>query len=451
MDPLSISMSCLTLISAVSAASSSVTDFIVNCRSARIDLEAIARELSDLEITLRIIQIDGADDGGDAANFPDDLQRNIANIVTNCTHIIGDLETLLQKYQDVGRLERSAQWALTGRKEAEKMRVSLAAHKGALNLVIDATALHMAKVIKADTAKISSSTSEIQAYTMQIAEQLTKQDEILEQIAWIRAIISQRPAARHGPSQTMDEASQTMVDGESQTMVDGESQTKVDGESQTMDRYLDSVSDYAGSVYGESVSDEVAEEMHRLSIDDPESTSSARDSLAASPAVSLFLDPPDSMTLVLGNTHHLVEPQPETHWQNRHLWSFYLKASGSQIIEEVVVDLHPTFDPQVIILKHDPFRVTRLGWGYFVIAIKVELKAGFIWQKTNSSTLKLEWELDFEGMGSSASNKYAFEECFNDRLRPFQHFVRLLPDLSGVVDKIQWVNTHPDEVGMKRY
>jgi len=389
MDPLSISMSCLTLISAVSAASRSVTGFIVNCRSARLDLEAIARELSDLEITLRIVQIDGAEEGGDAANFPDDLQRNIANIVTNCTHIIGDLETLLQKYQDVGRLERSAQWALTGRKEAERMRVSLAAHKGALNLVIDATALHMTKVIKADTAKISSSTSEIQAYTMQIAEQLTKQDEILEQIAWIRAIISQRPAARHGASQTTDEASQTMVNGESQTM----------------DRYLDSVSDYAGSVYGESVSDEVAEEMHRLSLDDPESASSARDSLAASPAEFLFPDPPDSMTLVLGNTHHLVGPQPGT--QNRHLWSFYLKASGDQIIEEVVVDLHPTFNPQVMTLKQDPFRVTRLGWGYFVIDVKVKLKAGFIWQKTNSSTLKLEWELDFEGMGSSASNRYA--------------------------------------------
>lgn len=140
MDPLSISLSCLTLISAVSAASRSVTDFIVNCRSARLDLEAIARELSDLKITLHILQKDGAKDGGDAANLPDDLQRNIADIMTNCTHVIGDLETILQKYQDVG-LERSAQWALTGRKEAEKMRASLAAHKAALNLVVEATTL----------------------------------------------------------------------------------------------------------------------------------------------------------------------------------------------------------------------------------------------------------------------------------------------------------------------
>jgi hypothetical protein len=268
----------------------------------------------------------------------------------------------------------------------------------------------MTRVIKADTAKISSSTAEIKAYTMQIAEQLAKQDEILEQIAWVRAIVTQRPAARDGASHlSMDEASQTMV---------GEA-------SQTMDRYLDSVSDYAGSVYGESVSDEVAEEMDRLSLHDPESASGARDSLAASPAVSLFPDPPDSMTLLLGNTHHLVGPRPGT--QNRHLWSFYLKASGGQIIEEVVVNLvrtriqpsqsalliaclktkHPTFNPQVITLKQDPFRVTRSGWGYFVIFIKVKLKAGFIWQKTNSSALELEWELDLRGMGSSMSNKYA--------------------------------------------
>ncbi|KAJ7757571.1 hypothetical protein B0H16DRAFT_1537093 [Mycena metata] len=259
----------------------------------------------------------------------------------------------------------------------------VAAHKGALNLVVEATTLPI-------RPKLSGSTAEIKVYTMQIVEQLAKQDEILKQIAWVRAIITQRPAAWDGASHgTMDEASQTMV---------GEA-------SQTMDRYLDSVSDYAGSVYGESVSNEVAEEMDRLSLDDPESASGARDSLAASPAVSLFPDPPDSMTLLLGNTHHLVGPQPGT--RNRHLWSFYLKASGAQIIEEVVVDLHPTFNPQVITLKQDPFRVTRLGWGYFVILIKVKLKAGFIWQKTNRSALELEWELDLKGMGSSMSNKYA--------------------------------------------
>ena|ERR1700761_4545362 len=38
-----------------------------------------------------------------------------------------------------------------------------------------------------------------------------------------------------------------------------------------------------------------------------------------------------------------------------------------------------------------------------------------------------------------------FEEYFNDWLRPFEHYVPILPDLSDLAEKIQWANAHPDE------
>jgi len=127
---------------------------------------------------------------------------------------------------------------------------------------------------------------------MKIVEQLAKQDEILEQIEWVRAIVSQKS-----------------VSGEKTTLV--------------MDEYLDNVTDYAGFICGDSVSEEVAEEMRHLSLDGSSTTIRSFDP-------SEWEETPDSMTLVVGNTHRLVEPEPGT--RNKHLWTFFLRASGLEII-----------------------------------------------------------------------------------------------------------------------
>ncbi|KAF8812033.1 hypothetical protein BYT27DRAFT_7183189 [Phlegmacium glaucopus] len=56
MDPLSLTTSCLALLSAVSTATQFVTDFVVSYREARNDIAAVSRELSDLDITLHILK-----------------------------------------------------------------------------------------------------------------------------------------------------------------------------------------------------------------------------------------------------------------------------------------------------------------------------------------------------------------------------------------------------------
>ncbi|KAJ6553694.1 hypothetical protein DFH09DRAFT_1495217, partial [Mycena vulgaris] len=38
-----------------------------------------------------------------------------------------------------------------------------------------------------------------------------------------------------------------------------------------------------------------------------------------------------------------------------------------------------------------------------------------------------------------------FEEYFNDWLRPYEHYVPVLADLSDLVEKIEWANAHPEE------
>lgn len=38
-----------------------------------------------------------------------------------------------------------------------------------------------------------------------------------------------------------------------------------------------------------------------------------------------------------------------------------------------------------------------------------------------------------------------FEEYFNDWLRPFEHYIPVLPDLSDLVEKVEWALSHDAE------
>jgi hypothetical protein len=163
--------------------------------------------------------------------------------------------------------------------------------------------------------KISRDTALIKNYTMKIVEQLAKQDEILEQIAWIREIITQKS-----------------TEGSEKT--------------HATDEYLDSMSNYAESVCSDSVSEEIAENMQILSLETHRDGSSRVNSviLGKGPELSLplFYDELEPMTTVLGNSHRLVEPrQPPRDLKcvNKHLWSFYVQASGEEIIERMIIDL----------------------------------------------------------------------------------------------------------------
>ncbi|KAJ7259772.1 glycosyl transferase family 90-domain-containing protein [Mycena rebaudengoi] len=50
--------------------------------------------------------------------------------------------------------------------------------------------------------------------------------------------------------------------------------------------------------------------------------------------------------------------------------------------------------------------------------------------------------------GSLVFKMTAFEEFFNDWLRPFEHYIPVLPDLSDLVEKIEWARSHDAEARM---
>ncbi|RYO73588.1 hypothetical protein DL764_010552 [Monosporascus ibericus] len=131
-----------------------------------------------------------------------------------------------------------------------------------------------------------------------------------------------------------------------------------------------------------------------------------------------------TVTIYIGNRHEWVAPRPDDLTQNQHRWTFFVKSSRTDIIEEVHILLHPTFRPSRIVCQRRPYQITRLGWGVFTITASVILKAGYSWVSDDAldspdgapkGMLPLEWMLDFEGFDGKGSMGRCRLKVKNDR------------------------------------
>lgn len=95
-DPLSITVSCLTLIGVASKTSLAVTTFIRGCRDARSDLMSISGELTQLQLVLELLK-DDTDVTGDRI-IPQSLQAQILSIIANCSDDVDKVNKVLQNY-----------------------------------------------------------------------------------------------------------------------------------------------------------------------------------------------------------------------------------------------------------------------------------------------------------------------------------------------------------------
>jgi hypothetical protein len=119
-----------------------------------------------------------------------------------------------------------------------------------------------------------------------------------------------------------------------------------------------------------------------------------------------------TITVHIGNRHTLVPSREDGLAENQHEWTFFVKPSRTDIIEEVHIHLHPTFRQNHIVKKRAPYAISRLGWGFFTITASVVLKAGYSWVSEDAldspdgaakGSLPLEWTLDFDGFGGKGS------------------------------------------------
>jgi hypothetical protein len=136
MDPISITAACVSLTGSIAKTSIAVTTFVRAVRSARSDLDAVSRELASLTTLLELI----AEDAKDVKAFPDTLRRHIAGILANCELVLLEIRRLIEKYYKHG-ITKSSQWALFGGEDVSKLRLSLEAHKSALDIALEMVAM----------------------------------------------------------------------------------------------------------------------------------------------------------------------------------------------------------------------------------------------------------------------------------------------------------------------
>ena len=134
-DPLSITASCVALVTAVLNTSKVVTGFIRDVREARGDLDAVSRELSSLTTILELLKEDTTEEN--STLIPKTLKIQITGILVNCTSVVSSIKYELYK-PDKSRMEKIAYWTLGGGKgEMAKLRSTLEAHKTALDIALD--------------------------------------------------------------------------------------------------------------------------------------------------------------------------------------------------------------------------------------------------------------------------------------------------------------------------
>ncbi|KAK5051939.1 hypothetical protein LTR84_002742 [Exophiala bonariae] len=117
-----------------------------------------------------------------------------------------------------------------------------------------------------------------------------------------------------------------------------------------------------------------------------------------------------TLTLLIGNTHRLapLSQLSDKSDQNKHDWTFFVRPSRQEMVQEVVVHLHKSFRDHKIDLRHSPFEIRRWGWGTFTIFVEVILKPGYTilhddatetTEKGLNNRMMLEWPLTFEDDG----------------------------------------------------
>ena len=138
MDPLSITAASVGLAATIGRTSYQVATFVRSVRDARADMDAISRELVSLKTALEML---AGDTNAPGVSLPESLEKQVQSIMHNCSDVVSQLDSALKKYSGE-KASTKVKWTWKGRDEMDKYRITLAAHKGALDLAIDLTALY---------------------------------------------------------------------------------------------------------------------------------------------------------------------------------------------------------------------------------------------------------------------------------------------------------------------
>ena len=137
MDPISITAGCVALTATATKLADTITRFVRDVRVARADLDAVSRELGSLKLILLTLGDEFVDEGSDdAVELPATLRKQIQDMIGNCQAVLVDIGRLLEE-QKKSRIGEAQRWTLTGKADVSRLQMSLAAHRGALDIALE--------------------------------------------------------------------------------------------------------------------------------------------------------------------------------------------------------------------------------------------------------------------------------------------------------------------------
>jgi hypothetical protein len=137
MDPISITVGCISLAAGITKLSVAISGFVGDVQGTHDDLNTVSKQLGPLQAVLQQL----AKDADDKENpLPEILRNQLIEILSHCNGVIGQLETVLRKHQS-NRVAKGPRWAISGKPEVAKLRSTLEVHKSALDLALGTVAL----------------------------------------------------------------------------------------------------------------------------------------------------------------------------------------------------------------------------------------------------------------------------------------------------------------------
>ncbi|KAI5920323.1 hypothetical protein F4810DRAFT_723710 [Camillea tinctor] len=191
MDPLSLTIACITLLDAAAKTSSGLIAFVRGCMNARGDLSRIKSGLSELSMVLELLKENETINGED---IPENIKTQTLSLVKNCTAVVRKIDNVLEKHK--GRAE---------------------AHRQSLNMVLDLMAVTMTRAVKENTTAI-------RADLVDIMQDMSHITLIIRELTSLRAQVGR----------------DTRVPG-------------IPGHVDILQRYLDDLTSYAETVHDEVI------------------------------------------------------------------------------------------------------------------------------------------------------------------------------------------------------
>ncbi|KAH7110640.1 hypothetical protein B0J13DRAFT_591111 [Dactylonectria estremocensis] len=172
MDPLSVAASCVALIQVAEKTFTAIKSFIIDCKGASGDLGAINQELSDLKLTLHLLQdLIPEDSELSSSIISCNVEEHIQGIIANCLDVTKDIDKVLSEHR--GRFA-AASWAAQGKQRIAALKRLLEADRRALSLAVDTITLAATKDIKNDTGHILDDTADIKESSSRILEEIAR-------------------------------------------------------------------------------------------------------------------------------------------------------------------------------------------------------------------------------------------------------------------------------------